>query len=495
MKFIKRAVSGYLLFAMSLGIVGIGIWRIHNSINAAESSDRRPSKKRIYIVDTDKLQPTTVNPVIKAFGEVKAWRKLEVRSSASGPIIKISPNFRDGASVNLNELLFEVDPDTAIRRVNDAKAAVFQAEAELLEAQASLNSLTSEVMNTEKQLALKKRDLQQKKNLRDRRLITQPVYDEVVSTVTTLEQTLTANQQTLFAGQIRVKKAKNDIQRTNIILQDAEHALKNTRYYAPFAGRLTGVTATLGRRVTENENLAVLIDPSELEVAFRIRNDEFGRLIEYGEDQKITPLPVSAVVDFGERLISASGKLDRIASVIDPNQGGRTVFARLDNAEKSILRPGDFVTVTIEEPGLEQVAVVPAQAITQDGKILVVGADGRLKNVQSKILRRQDDMVILQKVPFGSDYVTRRLPYLAEGVSVTSRSKETETEKPAKIANGELIALGHERRAILIAAVKSNKRLPEDRKKSILTALSKDKAPRQLVDRLEQQLNRKKGRT
>lgn len=495
MKFVGRALSGFVLFAVTVALVGAGLWRLQSSMTADDSRKRRPAKERTYIVDTDTLQATTVKPTITAFGEVKAWRTLEVRAAAAGPITKISPNFRDGAGVRTNEMLFEIDPDTAKRLVTDAKAALLQAQAELNEANASLTSLKSDVGNTQTQLSLKRQDLARKKDLRERRLITQTLYDDAVLAVSTYEQNLATNRQALFAGNVRVEKAKNDIERAKLTLENAQRSLTDTSYNAPFSGRLTDVTATLGRRVSSNEKLGVLIDPAELEVAFTIPNSAFGRIVGWKNDHQIAQLPIKAELDLGERVISVPGVLDRSASVVDPNQGTRTLYARLKDLENSVLRPGDFVTVTIKEPALQNVAIVPSRAVTQDGKILIVSEDGRLKNVQAKIMRRQDDRLIIADVPMGQDYVKWRLPYLAEGVKVTPRGQEIEPSSSTSGGKGDMVSLTSERREVLIAMVKESKRMPEDRKKSILSKLNKPEAPRDLVERLEQRLQRRKGRS
>lgn len=84
------------------------------------------------------------------------------------------------------------------------------------------------------------------------------------------------------------------------------------------------------------------------------------------------------------------------------------------------LRPGDFLSVMIEEPTLLDVATVPAAAIGSDGTVLVAGQDGRLSALPVELLRRQGDDVIIA-VPDaldGARIVAERSAQLGAGIRV-----------------------------------------------------------------------------
>ena len=165
MKFLGRALSGLVLFSVTVGLIGLGVWRLYTAVD--ETTSRRPSqaRERDYIVDVARLEAGTVTPVISAYGQVRAWRMLEVRAAGKGPIIEISRNFRDGAIVAAGEVLFRVDPTDFARRVKDAEIGLAQAKIDWAEAKDTLSLSGAEVKTARRQLTLRKNDLRRKTGL------------------------------------------------------------------------------------------------------------------------------------------------------------------------------------------------------------------------------------------------------------------------------------------------------------------------------------------
>ena len=357
-----------------------------------------------------------------------------------------------------------------------------------------LDYLRADVAAIERYIVLRRQDVERKQQLRRRKLVTQPVLDAAILAVSGDEQSLIAKRQALLTGTVRIDKAQREIEHTLIALRDAEQARDRANYKAPFSGRLTDVSATLGRRVGQNEQLGLLIDPGALEVAFRVRDVDFGRML--GKSgQQLAPLRVKVTLNLGNQALSLNGTLDRPAAVVDQDQGGRTVFARLTGAARSSFRPGDFVTVSIEEPPLENVAVIPARAATGDGRILLIDEDNRLQDIKTTVLRRQNRDLVVTGVPFGRRYVRVRLPHLAQGIKVKLLGTRGRDESSGEGARRDMVSLTDERRKALIAAVKSSRRIPEVRKLKILTVLSHAEAPRTLVERIERRAKRQGKRS
>ncbi len=499
MRTAMRALSGLLMTAVTLGLLGYAGWHLHTAITTASGQRQTPASERTYAVDIGTLKGESAKPLITAYGQVRAWTTLEVRAPAQGQIVDLSPKFRDGMTVQENELLFRVEPETAERRVVDAEAALAQAHSELAEAKAVLAHLKSEVSSAELQIALRKGDLERKNELRAKKLTTASAADEAALALSAAEQALTAKSQALIAGESRIELSERNVERAELALADSKKALRDANYRAPFTGRLDEVAVTLGRRVSQNEKLATLIDPTTLEVSVRLRPQEFARVLSAEGNGDLDPLPITAVLDLHDRTVEVSGVLDRAAAVTNAVQGGRIVFATLNDAHESAMRSGDFVTVHIQEPMIANVAVIPSQAATDDGHILIVGEDDRLKEVEATIVRRQDDTLIVSGVPFGARFVMKRLPYLAPGVKVELRSEPSSAADPiASQPQGkrtEMVSLSHEQRSALIAYLKSNTRMPSAKREETLKALAEDAAPRQLIEHLEREIARGGGRT
>lgn len=487
MSFAPRAIAGLTLTAVTVALVGAAAWQLHSAITTTEQRKRPPARERVYAVDAALLEASTVSPTIVAFGQVKAWKNLEIRAPAGGTITEISDNFRNGLAVEAGELLYRIDPEPARRRMIDAKAALSQARFELSEAKLSLLSTKADLSATAAQITIRERDLARKKGLANKRLATSTVLNDAELALATIRQTELAKRQAVVVAQSRIDKSKTSISRAELTLRDAEKTLRETTYRAPFAGRLTDVTATLGQRVSQNEKFGILLDPDALEVSFPVRMQDLGNLVEANNPDQIARLQISVALTLGKKQLVVDGVLDRMAAVAT-SQFGRTVFAKLTGKVASALRPGDFVTVTITEPPLDNVAVIPSAAATDDGRILLITDSDRLIEHHSRILRRQTNTLIVSDVPIGRPYVRLRLPFLSAGVKVKARS-DSETTNITTSAPVDR-PLDPSKRAAFIALVKSSTRMSEDRRRRLLRELAKPVPSERTVRRLERQLAR-----
>ena len=486
MRFLTRAAGGLILTAITLGLIGLGVWRLQDAIDTRETRHAAPVRERAYAVEVARLRPQTVRPVITAYGEIRAWRMLELRAAAEGVITTLSPRFRDGAGVAGGTLLFAVDPSDYERRVRDAELGLVQARTDLAEAGEAMVLVAAETRIARRQLGLEDGDLARKTALKDKGVLPQATLDTARNAVASAQQTLNARLKAELAAKMRVRTAELAVERAEIALEDARKALADTRYHAPFAGPLTGVVATLGRRVNRNEVLGTLIDMTTLEVSFRVSDAAFGRLLAEGDGSALKRLGITARLALGERRIEVAGTVERAAPLSRLSQGGRVVFARIQADAQTPLRPGDFVTVEIAEEPIHNVAVIPAGAATQDGRVFVLDAHDRLEEVAGRILRRQTDGLVMADLPFGRRYATARLPYLGAGVAVSPRRAGA---APGTAAPPAMISLETARRRAIVAFVKARTGMPPEIRARILSALAKPRVPASMVERLEARIS------
>jgi hypothetical protein len=146
------------------------------------------------------------------------------------------------------------------------------------------------------------------------------------------------------------------------------------------------------------------------------------------------------------------------------------------------------VTVRLQEPELQQVAILPATALDAESRVLVLGEEDRLEEVQVSLLRRQGDNVIIRAPPQleGAEVVSARSPALGAGIRVNPLRPAVEgAEAPVE---PDTIALDPERRARLIAFVEGNGFIPADVKERMLRQLREDEVPLRMVNRLESRM-------
>jgi len=484
MRFFVRGIAGFVLLAATAGLIVVGVVRLM-AAHEAGGERRRSLEERSFVVHTASLERTVAQPKIVAYGEIRSWRSLELRASAGGRLVDISPVFRDGAAVHEGDLLFLIDPSEAQARLADARAALADAEVEKAEADEAVGLAEMEYDAAVRQRDLRRQALQRQRQLLGKGFATEASVEEAELALSSAEQAVLSRAQARIVARKRVERSGLGITRARIAADDAARVAEDTRVEAPFDGLLSEVGAVLGRLVTANERLGVLIDPASLEAVFRVSNAQFARLID--GNGALRKIAVTVTLELGDLPVSIGGTVERAAAVVAEGQSGRLVYARLDADPSTILRPGDFVTVTIEEPELPDVAVVPSSAVTAEGRILVVDDESRISERAVTILRRQGDSLIVAGAPYGARYVTERAPQLGPGVKVRpiDRAPGAVPHPPGRDGDGETIMLSEERRKTLIAFVQSSRRIPEERKARLLQLLKQPEVQRRIIERLE----------
>lgn len=482
MKFLGRAAIGLVLIALSVAFLGAGVWRMQQARETASQGKSRPAVERTYTVDAAAFTPGDVTPRINVYGEVIARRTLELRAPASGAIASLDAMFRDGESVIEGQELLRIDPADAESRVAEADVSMSQAKVEAIEAEAAVVLVESEISAAERQLELRKRELERQRQLLNKGLVPRVTVENAELAVSTAEQAVTGKRQQLLSANMRVDNAALAVKRASIGVKDSDTSLNETTVLAPFSGRLSEVTATFGGRVGNNEKLGVLIDPTALEVRFNVRDDIFGRLV--NDRGELRPLQVTVSLELGDRTVDVPGILDRDAPVVDATRGGRVVYARLDAGDGTLVRPGDFVAVTVTEPPLKNVVSIPVSAVGEGDRIFVLDNDNRLEEVSVSVVRRFGDQIVIAQPPIGRQYVTARLPQLGGGIRVKVRGND----KQGASAPSDTIKLDAERREKLVKFITENKRIPEDRRQRILANLEKPEVKRAMVERIESRM-------
>ncbi|MCB1371480.1 MAG: HlyD family efflux transporter periplasmic adaptor subunit [Rhodobacteraceae bacterium] len=481
MRFLMRSLAGLTLLVLTLGLLGLAVGSIRQALalREAEAAGGRTAEERVFAVSVDRLEPRTVAPVLTAYGDLQSARQLELRAATAGTLMEIAPGFRDGGRVAAGEVLYRIDPAEAETALALAESDLAAARAEEAEAGVGLDLARQEAAAADRQRDLRAQALARAQDLRNRGVNTAADLEAAELALATAEQAATGRRLAEAQAEARIERAGIATTRAGIARDEAARDLANTVERAPFDGLVADVSAVPGRLVSVNEQLGLLLDPAALEVAFRVSKAEFARLADASGE--LLPLAVTASLEVEGIELSVPGRIDRAGASVGAGQTGRLIYARLDEGPPGLLRPGDFLTVRVAEPDLEEVAVLPAAAVSPEGRILLLGPDRRLEEVAVRVLRRQGGEAIVADVPFGRDFVTARQPQLGPGVLVRPAGPEA----AAGALPEAMVRLTPERRAGLIAAVEANGRMPQEAKARILAALEAEEVPQSMVDRLE----------
>jgi multidrug efflux pump subunit AcrA (membrane-fusion protein) len=482
MRFLRRALVGLFLMALTIGLLALAGNTIYGALQQrwAEEGGSRPQRERVFSAEVATLEFGTETPVLTAFGEVRSRRTLELRAPTEGTVVELADGVEEGGTVSAGQTLLRIDPAEARSARDTAATDLRDAENELAEARRALELAREDVAAARSQAELRQRALTRQQDLLERGVGSAAAVESAELAAATAEQAVLSRRQALAGAQARVAQAETALDRRRIALSDAERRLARTTLTAEFDGILSEVDVVAGRLVNRNEQVARLIDPDALEVAFRISTAQYVRLT--GEDGGLPRAPVRVILDVFGLDMTAEAVLTRESGAVEQGQSGRLLFARIDRPRG--LRVGDFVRVEVEEPPLESVARLPATALGSDGRILVLDDENRLEAAEAELLRRQGDDVLIRAPGLqGREVVLARTPALGAGIRVNPIR-----DTGAAPAVPDTIALDPERRARLIAFVEGNGFIPSDVKDRMLDQLRQDEVPAQMVSRLESRM-------
>ncbi len=484
MRFLRQSLTGLFLLAATLAILIYAGQLVREAVEErlAQANKVPPARERVFTVSVVTAEPGREAPELVAFGQIQSRRNLEIRAASEGTIVELSENFEEGADVQAGEVLVRVDPAKARYVVERISNDLLDAQAEQRDAIRTLVLAKDELAAAQSQMDLRQRAHSRQVDLQARGVGTSSAVETAELAMAGARQAVLSSRRALAQAEARVDQAETRLERTRIALAEAETDLRDTVITAGFSGTLSEVAAVKGGLVSRNERLARLIDAEALEVAFRVSTPQYARLLD--DNGNLHQARVAVSLDVMGADLAAQGEITRDAAAVGEGQTGRVLYARLEQARG--LKPGDFVTVRVREPALDNVVRLPATALDAANLVLLVGEDNRLETLQVELLRRQGNDVLVRGVGLdGRQVVSRRTPLLGEGIAVKPVLR---TESGAAPKPPEMVALSTQERARLVAFVEGNQRMPADVKKRILTALNRPEVPAQMIERLQNRM-------
>jgi len=330
-------------------------------------------------VQTQQIVLTTELP-----GRTSAYRIAEIRPQVNGLIQKRL--FTEGFDVHAGQVLYEIDPAHFQAALDNAKAALGKAEA-------NLPSIRLRV--------------ERYKELLPDKAVSQQEFDDAAAAE---------------------KQNQAEIEFWKAMVETARINLGYTRVTAPISGRIGKSAVTEGAIVTAYQPMALAtiqqLDPiyvdvpqSTTELLRLKRRLEDGRLNPNGTDQKKANLILEA-----GRAYPLEGTLQFRDITVDPTTGSVTLRLVFPNP-KGLLLPGMFVRVVVKEGVSEQAILVPQQAVSRDPKgnpvALIVDTGGK---VQQRLLRLDraigDQWFVTSGLAEGDHVIVEGLQKVRAGASV-----------------------------------------------------------------------------
>ncbi|MGB7244767.1 MAG: HlyD family efflux transporter periplasmic adaptor subunit, partial [Sulfitobacter sp.] len=409
MRFLRQSMIGLFLTAVTLGLLLYAGQLIGSALQDRMARDTKapPVRERVFAVNVIMAEASNQTPVLEAFGEVQSRRTLELRAATGGRVIELAPGFEDGSTVTKGQVLVRIDPAGMQAEVDRLKSDLADAEAEGRDANRSVILARDEEVAAQEQSEIRERAFRRQVDLTARGVGTAAAVETAELAAASARQAVLSRRLAVTQSEARIDQAATRVTRSKIALAEAERQLADTILRAPFDGTLSATSVVEGRLVSPNERVAELIDPDDLEVSFRVSTAQYARLLDGAG--KLLKADVTANLDVTGIDLTARGQISRASAAAGTGQTGRLVFARLTSAPG--FKPGDFVTVRVSEPELQNVVRLPASALDASGVVLVMDEGDRLAAIDVTLLRRQgDDILVSDDRLAGREVVVARSP-------------------------------------------------------------------------------------
>lgn len=255
-------------------------------------------------------------------GEIQASEEAEIRSKVTGRVLSVA--FREGATVTRDQPLFRIDSDSLRASVNEARAGVAKAAADL---------------------ALATKDAVRYKALVDKGTISRQQYDDAVARKAQAEAMAAA------------AKAQ---------LEQAETQLRESAILSPYNGRIGRALVNVGALVMANQTLMATVSTTDtVRVDFALSEREYLEHVRpiLESRQTRTHLPLKLLLADGS-LYTETGTLTFADRAISAETGTFALSATFPNPHE-VLRPGMFARVRAVVAQLPQAQLIPQRAVQE----------------------------------------------------------------------------------------------------------------------------------
>ena len=420
---VLRLIGRGAVFALKtvtpVAVIGAGVFLFYHMKYSNPPVMRAALEERVHLVDTVTASRTTITPRLVLYGHIVAGREVELRPLVSGRVVRVAPNFSEGGIVQKNELVVEIDPFGYRIAVSKHRSQLAEAQGRLEELQADLEGERALIEHQRAQTELRRRDLVRRQALFDRGVGTEKSLDEAKLALNNQQQQLEDRLRRVNTLSARMNQQMAAIAQAEGALAQAVRNEQDTRLVAPFDGFLHEISTGIGKRVGANDKIVRLTDANRFEAKFQVTDAQYGRLI---HDGKIVGTPATVVWKTAGQDFAFEATIVRVSGSVSSGSGGVSLFAELRGTDTStLLRPGVFVEVTMQDASYHDVYRLPEEALQENRFAYAVNGD-RLERRRVAVAGRVgNDLLVRGRIHDGDQIVARTFPEIGPGVKVSYR--------------------------------------------------------------------------
>lgn len=336
-------------------------------------------------VEVKNTRASSYQAQVVGYGETKPRFELEYSAEVGGRVEWISDAFEAGEPVKKDELLAKLDTTAYEQAVASAKYDLATAKQALLEEQRQGEQARSEWQRS-------------------------GLTGEPNSPLVLREPQLASAQAKLENAQKALEKAQNDLAKTEI--------------RAPFDGIVVSRDIQPGRYLNSGTSVATLYSIDRIEIEIPLSDSQWANLPSQ-----------SAMTEWAATITDSTGthqwraKIERSYQYVAQDTRQRSIVLVVEKPleQPEPLFPGTFVQAKIEGTEVANLWQLPSSALSQQGEIWTVDAQGLLEKASAqKVFERQGYIYIEPTDELNmTQVVMRPLSNFQVGMKVDPRATET----------------------------------------------------------------------
>ncbi len=409
----KGMLRSLLHFVLAVVILAAGIFVAYRLIISRKPPQREEQKFVAPLVEVKQLHVQDIEMVVSGYGTVSPKVQVEIVPQVSGKVVWVHPQFKAGGFIRGGEQILKID-------ARDYELAVQQANAAVAEAQVRLDTEKAEAAVSKEEWQLLHPD-------------TEPVSS-------------------LVFREPQIRQAQARLESSKAGLATAELNLERTQLSLPVDALIISERVDLGQYVmtgqsvgsaygTETVEIEVPLEDSEL--AWFDVPDNMGLSNRSGTPAKGAAALVKA--DFAGASRSWHGYVVRTTGQVDKTSRLVSVVVEVPEpfstaGSEPPLLPGMFVEVLIKGKVLRKAFEVPTEALRNGNELWVI-ENGRLQIKVLDIVRTDRNFAYtVSDLADGALVVVSTLDAVTDGMMVRTQT-ESSTE-PAVVVDSNQIHTG-----------------------------------------------------
>ena len=343
-----------------LTLAAVGLAACSRSKGQPNNATTSASPSAVVDITTVAAVSRQLPRFFEATGSLAADVQTDVQPQTAGKVVAVgvdmgSPVRKGQMLVRLEDADYKLRIDQAVAQLENAKAAVRQAEEKigLRAGQQFIPEKVAEVATARANLELAENNFQRAQKLIESGDISRADYDQRKSQRDALRQTYEAALAQARQNYAGVMVARTNVTNAQTQVDLAKRSLSYTVVTAPIDGYVLDRPVDVGTYVSTTTKVATIVKTNPLWIRIDVPEQAVPQ-IKNGQSVSL------ATSSWPDR--SFSGRVARISPNVSANSRTLTVEAEIDNGSGT-LKPGQFGTVRILLPQTEAAVLVPQRAL------------------------------------------------------------------------------------------------------------------------------------